>query len=106
MGCIVNVKKGQFLAPEDVNPLAEKLWAFGCRDYFIIEWGMMFGYYNLVVDMRGLALMREAGHRLIFDATHSVQRPGGQGKSSGGDGRLAPVVARAAGAVGADGVFI
>ncbi len=105
-GCTVTVKKGQFLAPEDVDPLAEKLIQNGCRDYWIIERGTTFGYHNLVVDMRGLATMRSRGHRVIMDATHSVQRPGGQGGSTGGDGDLAPVLARAAVAAGIDGLFI
>jgi 2-dehydro-3-deoxyphosphooctonate aldolase (KDO 8-P synthase) len=102
----VNVKKGQFLAPWDVDNIADKLTAFGCTDYFMTERGTTFGYNNLVADMRSLYWMREQGHRVIFDATHSVQRPGGQGKSSGGDGILAPVLARAAVATGCDGVFI
>ncbi len=105
-GRAVNVKKGQFLAPEDVNNIAAKLRASGCRDYFMTERGTTFGYHNLVVDMRGLAIMRAAGHRVIFDATHSVQRPGGQGTSTGGDRTMAPVLARAAVAAGVDGLFI
>jgi 2-dehydro-3-deoxyphosphooctonate aldolase (KDO 8-P synthase) len=105
-GRAVNVKKGQFLAPEDVNNIAAKLRAAGCDDYFVTERGTTFGYHNLVVDMRGLALMRQAGHRVIFDATHSVQRPGGQGTSTGGDRSMAPVLARAATAVGIDGLFL
>ena len=105
-GIQVNVKKGQFLAPEDVDAIADKLKSTGCRDYFITERGTTFGYHNLVVDMRGLALMRERGHRVIFDATHSVQRPGSLGGATGGDGRLAPVLARAAVAAGVDGLFI
>jgi 2-dehydro-3-deoxyphosphooctonate aldolase (KDO 8-P synthase) len=105
-GRTVTVKKGQFLAPEDVDPLAKKLTQSGCRDYWIIERGTTFGYNNLVVDMRGLALMRSRGHRVIMDATHSVQRPGGLGGSTGGDGSLAPVLARAAVAAGVDGLFI
>ncbi|MFH1067617.1 MAG: 3-deoxy-8-phosphooctulonate synthase [bacterium] len=102
----VNVKKGQFLAPDDVDAVAEKLKEAGCRRYWITERGTSFGYHNLVVDMRGLVWMREKGHRVIFDATHSVQRPGGLGSSSGGDARLAPALARAAAAVGVDGLFI
>ena len=95
-GRAVNVKKGQFLAPDDVNNIAAKLRGAGCKDYYITERGTTFGYHNLVVDMRGLATMRQAGHRVIFDATHSVQRPGGQGTSTGGDRAMAPVLARAA----------
>lgn len=105
-GCTVNVKKGQFLAPEDVNQIADKLKSSGCSDYYMTERGTTFGYHNLVVDMRGLAIMRENGHRVIFDATHSVQRPGSLGGATGGDGRLAPVLARAAVAAGIDGLFI
>ena len=105
-GRAVNVKKGQFLAPEDVDNIAAKLRAGGCRDYYITERGTTFGYHNLVVDMRSLAIMRQAGHRVIFDATHSVQRPGGQGTSTGGDRTMAPVLARAAVAAGIDGLFI
>ena len=102
----VSVKKGQFLAPGDVDAVARKLVESGCRDYWITERGSTFGYNNLVVDMRGLAWMRQAGHRVIFDATHSVQRPGGKGTSTGGDGEMAPVLARAAVAAGVDGLFI
>jgi 2-dehydro-3-deoxyphosphooctonate aldolase (KDO 8-P synthase) len=105
-GRTVNVKKGQFLAPWDVQPIADKLAAAGCRDCFITERGTTFGYNNLVVDMRALHWMREAGLRVIFDATHAVQRPGGLGTATGGDRTLAPVLARAAMAVGVDGVFI
>lgn len=105
-GRAVNVKKGQFLAPEDVSNIAAKLRANGCDDYYMTERGTTFGYHNLIVDMRGLATMRQAGHRVIFDATHSVQRPGGQGTSTGGDRAMAPVLARAAVAVGIDGLFI
>jgi len=105
-GRVVNVKKGQFLAPWDVKNIADKLEAFGCRNYFITERGTTFGYNNLVADMRAIPWMQEAGVRVVFDATHSVQRPGGEGTSSGGDGRLAPVLARSAVAAGCDGVFM
>jgi len=105
-GRAVNVKKGQFLAPDDVNNIAAKLRSGGCSDYYITERGTTFGYHNLVVDMRSLAIMRQAGHRVIFDATHSVQRPGGNGTSTGGDRTMAPVLARAAVAAGVDGLFI
>ena len=105
-GRSVNVKKGQFLAPDDVDNIAAKLRGGGCTDYTITERGTTFGYHNLVVDMRGLAQMRRAGHRVIFDATHSVQRPGGNGTSTGGDRTFAPVLARAAVAAGIDGLFI
>lgn len=105
-GRTVNVKKGQFLAPGDVDQIALKLKSVKCRDYYITERGTTFGYHNLVVDMRGLAQIRAAGHRVIFDATHSVQSPGALGNSSGGDRTMAPVLARAAAAVGVDGFFI
>ncbi len=105
-GRIVNVKKGQFLAPWDVRPVAEKLEAFGCHRYVFTERGTTFGYNNLVADMRSLCWMRELGHRVIFDATHSVQRPGGAGDSTSGDGTLAPALARAAVATGCDGIFL
>ncbi len=103
---VVNVKKGQFLAPWDVKNIAEKLLAFGNDRFFFTERGTTFGYNNLVADMRSLYWIREAGYRIVFDATHSVQRPGGAGDKTGGDGVLAPVLARAAVAAGCDGVFI
>lgn len=103
---VVNVKKGQFLAPWDVRNIAEKLLAFGNNQFFFTERGTTFGYNNLVADMRSLFWIREAGYRIVFDATHSVQRPGGSGDTTGGDGILAPVLARAAVAAGCDGVFI
>ncbi len=102
----VNVKKGQFLAPWDVKNIAEKLMAFGGRQFLFTERGTTFGYNNLVADLRSLYWMRELGYRVIFDATHSVQRPGGAGDSTSGDGELAPVLARAAMAAGCDGIFM
>lgn len=105
-GRVVNVKKGQFLAPWDMKNIAEKLRQFGNERFFFTERGTSFGYNNLVADMRSLYWMREAGFLTMFDATHSVQRPGGGGDKSGGDGVLAPVLARAAVAAGCDGVFI
>lgn len=105
-GRAVNVKKGQFLAPWDVGNIADKLVAAGCENFMFTERGTTFGYNNLVADMRSLYWMRELGHRVIFDATHSVQRPGGMGATTGGDGKLAPVLARAAVAAGCDGVFM
>ena len=102
----INVKKGQFLAPWDVRNVAEKLKAFGNNKFMFTERGTTFGYNNLVADMRSLHWIREAGYRVIFDATHSVQRPGGAGDSTSGDGELAPVLARAAVAAGCDGVFM
>ncbi len=105
-GRVVNVKKGQFLSPWDVGNIAAKIRAAGNERYFFTERGVSFGYQNLVADMRSLYWIREAGHRVVFDATHSVQRPGGAGDRTGGDGVLAPVLARAAVAAGCDGVFI
>ncbi len=105
-GRAVNVKKGQFLAPWDVRNIAEKIASVGNKNFVFTERGTTFGYQNLVADMRSLYWMRELGYRVVFDATHSVQRPGGQGTTSGGDGKLAPVLARAAVATGCDGVFI
>lgn len=105
-GRVVNVKKGQFLAPWDVKNIAEKLRAFGCTRFFFTERGVSFGYNNLVADMRSLYWMREFGLHTVFDATHSVQRPGGGGDTTSGDGVLAPVLARAAAAAGCDGIFI
>ena len=105
-GRVVNVKKGQFLAPWDVKNIAEKLLAFGNDRFFFTERGVSFGYNNLVADMRSLYWMRELGYRTVFDATHSVQRPGGGGDKTSGDGVLAPVLARAAAAAGCDGIFI
>ncbi len=105
-GRVVNVKKGQFLAPWDVKNIAVKLETFGCERFFFTERGVSFGYNNLVADMRSLYWIREAGYHVVFDATHSVQRPGGAGDKTGGDGVLAPVLARAAAAAGCDGIFI
>jgi 2-dehydro-3-deoxyphosphooctonate aldolase (KDO 8-P synthase) len=105
-GRAINVKKGQFLAPWDVRNIAEKLIAFGNAEFCFTERGTTFGYNNLVADMRSLYWMREAGYRVIFDATHSVQRPGGAGDLTSGDGALAPVLARAAMAAGCDGIFM
>src|SRR5437867_9694961 len=102
----INVKKGQFLAPWDVRNIAEKLIAFGNSKFCFTERGTTFGYNNLVTDMRSLYWIREAGYRVIFDATHSVQRPGGGGDATSGDGVLAPVLARAAMAAGCDGMFM
>ena len=105
-GRAVNVKKGQFLAPGDVKNIADKLRAFNCERFMFTERGTTFGYNNLVADMRSLYWMRELGYLAVFDATHSVQRPGGGGDKTSGDGVLAPVLARAAVAAGVDGVFI
>lgn len=105
-GRAVNVKKGQFMAPWDVKNIADKLLEVGCKNFIFTERGTTFGYQNLVADMRSLYWMRELGYRVVMDATHSVQRPGGLGSTTGGDGKLAPVLARAAVASGCDGVFI
>ena len=105
-GAVVNVKKGQFLAPEDMACVVSKIESTGNRRIILTERGSSFGYHNLVADMRSLLVMREFGYPVVFDATHSVQRPGGLGKGSGGDGKWAPALARAAVAVGCDGVFM
>lgn len=105
-GAVVNVKKGQFLAPEDMACVVSKIESTGNRRIILTERGASFGYHNLVADMRSLLVMREFGYPVIFDATHSVQRPGGLGKGSGGDGKWAPALARAAVATGCDGVFM
>ena len=105
-GRVVNVKKGQFLAPWDMANVAGKLTAQGHRDVLLTERGSSFGYNALVVDMRGLPIMARTGLPVIFDATHSVQEPGGLGSASGGKREFVPVLARAAIAVGVAGVFI
>lgn len=105
-GKAINVKKGQFLAPEDMVNVIDKITATGNTKIILTERGASFGYHNLVADMRSLLIMRELGYPVVFDATHSVQRPGGAGKTSGGDGRWAPALARAAVATGVDGVFM
>lgn len=106
-GRAVNVKKGQFMAPWDVKNIAVKLDEVSCENYLFTERGTTFGYQNLVADMRSLPWMQELGYRVVFDATHSVQRPGGLGATTGGDGKLAPVLARAAMATGScDAVFM
>jgi len=102
----INIKKGQFLAPWDVPHVVAKLLSTGNDQFLITERGTSFGYNNLVVDFRGISLMRGHGFPVIFDATHSVQLPGGAGGSSGGQRRFAPVLARAAIAAGADGIFL
>ncbi len=102
----VNIKKGQFLSPWDMKPVVEKAKATGNADIMVCERGASFGYNNLVSDMRSLAVMRDTGCPVVFDATHSVQLPGGQGTSSGGQREFVPVLARAAIAVGVAGVFM
>ena len=105
-GRIVNVKKGQFLAPWDVPNIVEKIVSAGNDKVLITERGATFGYNNLVADMRSLPLLRNTGYPVIFDATHSVQLPGGAGVSSGGDREMAVYLARAAVATGVDGLFL
>ena len=106
-GAVVNVKKAQFMAPEDVVQVIRKVESRGNRRILLTERGASFGYRNLVADMRSLLVMQETGYPVVFDATQSVQRPGGLGTASGGDGRWAPALARAAVATGAtDALFI
>jgi len=102
----VNIKKGQFLAPWDMQHVVEKARATGNQQIMVCERGASFGYNNLVSDMRSLAVMRATGCPVVFDATHSVQLPGGQGSTSGGQREFVPVLARAAIAVGVAGVFM
>lgn len=102
----VNIKKGQFLAPADMEHVVEKARAVGNDKIMVCERGASFGYNNLVSDMRGLAIMRSTGCPVVFDATHSVQLPGGQGSSSGGQREFVPVLARAAVAAGVSGLFM
>ncbi|MDE8347323.1 MAG: 3-deoxy-8-phosphooctulonate synthase [Acidocella sp.] len=105
-GRAINVKKGQFLAPWDMKNVAAKIASTGNENILLCERGASFGYNTLVSDMRALPIMAETGYPVVFDATHSVQQPGGQGTSSGGERRFAPVLARAALAVGCAAVFI
>ncbi|WP_137044734.1 3-deoxy-8-phosphooctulonate synthase [Pseudolabrys sp. FHR47] len=105
-GRVVNVKKGQFLAPWDMKNVVAKLTGAGNANVLLTERGASFGYNTLVSDMRSLPIMQRTGAPVIFDATHSVQQPGGQGTSSGGEREFVPVLARAAVAVGVAGVFI
>jgi 2-dehydro-3-deoxyphosphooctonate aldolase (KDO 8-P synthase) len=105
-GRVVKIKKGQFLAPWDMKNVVAKVTGSGNPNVLVTERGSSFGYNTLVVDMRALPQMAETGAPVIFDATHAVQQPGGQGTSSGGDRRFVPVLARAAVAVGVAGLFI
>jgi 2-dehydro-3-deoxyphosphooctonate aldolase (KDO 8-P synthase) len=102
----VNIKKGQFLAPWDMKNVVDKARAVGNEQIMVCERGVSFGYNNLVSDMRSLAAMRDSGAPVVFDATHSVQLPGGQGNVSGGQREYVPVLARAAIAAGVSGVFM
>jgi 2-dehydro-3-deoxyphosphooctonate aldolase (KDO 8-P synthase) len=105
-GVAINIKKGQFLAPWDMPNVIEKVTSTGNENILVTERGVCFGYNALVVDMRSLPIMASTGYPVIFDATHSVQQPGSQGISSGGDRRMVPVLARAAAAVGIAGLFV
>ena len=105
-GCAIHVKKGQFLAPWDMKNVAAKIASTGNDRILLCERGVSFGYNTLVSDMRALPEMKLTGYPVVFDATHSVQQPGGQGTTSGGERRYVPVLARAAVAVGVAGVFM
>jgi 2-dehydro-3-deoxyphosphooctonate aldolase (KDO 8-P synthase) len=105
-GRAVHVKKGQFLAPWDMQHVVGKLTAAGCRNVLVGERGTFFGYGRLVNDMRALVQLRELGTPVVFDATHSVQEPGGQGHATGGNRRMVEPLARAAAAIGVDGLFL
>lgn len=105
-GLPINVKKGQFLAPWDMKNVANKIADSGNKDVLLCERGITFGYNRLIVDMRSFPIMAQTGYPVVFDATHSVQEPGGQGGSSGGNRAFAPVLARAAMAIGVAAVFI
>ncbi len=105
-GAVINIKKGQFLAPWDMANVAKKVSESGNENILLTERGASFGYNTLVSDMRSLPIMAQTGYPVIFDATHSVQQPGGQGTSSGGDREMVPVLARAAVAVGVGGLFM
>jgi 2-dehydro-3-deoxyphosphooctonate aldolase (KDO 8-P synthase) len=105
-GRIVNIKKGQFVAPQDMRLAVEKAASVGNHRILLTERGTSFGYNNLVVDMRGLAILKETGCPVVFDATHSVQLPGAAGQASGGQPQFIEVLARAAAAVGIDALFV
>ena len=105
-GKVVNIKKGQFLAPWDILPIIKKIESVGNKNILITERGVSFGYNNLVTDLRSLAIMREFGYPVIYDATHSVQLPGGKGACSGGQSEFVAGLSRAAVAFGCDGLFL
>jgi len=105
-GRIVNVKKGQFLAPWDLRNVIEKILSTGNEQIMLTERGVSFGYNNLVADMRSLVVLRELGYPVVFDATHSLQLPGGLGKASGGERKFIPALARAGVAAGVDALFM
>jgi 2-dehydro-3-deoxyphosphooctonate aldolase (KDO 8-P synthase) len=102
----VHVKKGQFLAPQDMKNVVAKLEGVGTRNIMVCERGVSFGYNTLISDMRSLPILAETGYPVVFDATHSVMQPGGAGDRSGGDRRFVPVLARAAVAIGVAAVFM
>lgn len=105
-GRVINIKKGQFIAPHDMSQSVQKALSTGNDRITLTERGASFGYNNLVVDFRSLPIMRQLGYPVIFDATHSVQKPGGMGTCSGGDREMAKYLARASAAVGVDGIFM
>jgi len=105
-GKVINVKKGQFLAPEDMLNIIKKIESAGNKNILLTERGTSFGYHNLVSDLRSLPIMRQLGYPVIYDATHSVQLPGGEGESSGGERKFVSGLARAAVAIGCDGLFL
>ena len=105
-GRVVNIKKGQFLSPQEIGNAAEKVASTGNQNIILTERGSSFGYQNLVVDMRSFPIMRKFGYPIVFDVTHSVQLPGGEGKSSGGQPEFIEPLARAGAAVGIDGIFL
>lgn len=105
-GKVVNIKKGQFLAPWDLRNVAEKVASTGNEQILVTERGVSFGYNNLVADMRSLVVLRELGYPVVFDVTHSLQLPGGLGKASGGERRFIAALARAGAAVGVDALFM
>ncbi|MGB2579089.1 2-dehydro-3-deoxyphosphooctonate aldolase (KDO 8-P synthase) [Elusimicrobium simillimum] len=104
-GKIVNVKKGQFLAPEGMGNIIKKIESTGNKKIMLTERGFSFGYGDLIVDMRSLAIMKQFGYPVILDATHSVQKPGGLGSATGGDSKFAPILAKSAAAIGIAGIF-
>src|SRR5207237_588352 len=105
-GRVINIKKGQFLSPWDMDNVTEKVESTGNKKILLTERGTSFGYQNLVVDMRSFPVMQRTGYPIVFDVTHSVQLPGGQGRSSGGQPQFIEPLARAAVAAGADGIFL
>ena len=105
-GCVVNIKKGQFLSPLEMGPVVRKAASFGGKHILLTERGTTFGYNNLVSDMRSIPIMKDLGYPLVFDATHSVQLPGGAGDSSAGQSQFAPLLAKCAVVAGVSGLFI